>query len=418
MTTTARPDAGRNNALPRDALIVLGASEEQIPLYQEAQRRGIPTIAVDMRPDAPALAFADAALKISTRDTDAIADAMGDARPAGIVCGASDAALASRHALSLRYGTTYVYPESALAAGDKAAFHAVAASCGITGYGWTASDNPDEVVAEAAKLRFPLMVKPVDGSGSKGVTHVVRPDDLPAAVAYARSFSASQTVIAEEFIEGRPLAIEVFMQDGRAVMTCIKDKEFVDGSFVVRRLRTAQLPSATHTQLEATVERLCRALGIVNGPANFDAVLGTDGQERIIEANTRLGGDGVPRLLAAAYGVDVVRALIALAFGEPFGTHLAPTRTTHAALELIGSPLDVEGELVTWEGVADARNTPGITDIELYAKPGDLVRPHDQSGHKIGLLVAAGPSPADASAALDTASALIRPIIRPTTEAK
>ncbi|MBL1101566.1 ATP-grasp domain-containing protein [Streptomyces coffeae] len=402
---------------PQGALIVLGASEEQIPLYQEARRRGIPTIAVDMRPDAPALPFADAALKISTRNTGAIADALGDACPAGIVCGASDAALASWHALGLRYGTTYVYPKSALAAGDKATFHEIATSCGITGYGWTASDNPDEVVAEAAGLRFPLVIKPVDGSGSKGVTRVTRSDDLPAAVAYARSYSASQTVIAEEFIQGRPLAIEVFMRDGRALMTCVKDKEFVDGSFVVRRLRTAQLPSATRDQLEATVERLCHALGIVNGPANFDVVLGADGQERVIEANARLGGDSVPRLLAAAYGVDVVRALIALALGEPFGDHLAQTRAAHAALELIGSPSVVEGELVTWEGVAEARNTPGITDIELYAKPGDLVRPHDQSGHKIGVLVAAGPSVADAISALETASALVRPIIRPITEA-
>ncbi|MFE4415107.1 ATP-grasp domain-containing protein [Streptomyces sp. NPDC056821] len=401
---------------PQDALIVLGASEEQIPLYQEARRRGIPTIAVDMRSDAPALPFADAALKVSTRNTDAIADALGDTRPAGIVGGASDAALASWHALGLRYGTTYVYPNSALAAGDKAAFHAIAASCGITGYGWTASDNPDEVVTEAAGLCFPLVIKPADGSGSKGVTRIAHPDDLPAAVAYARSYSASQTVVAEEFIQGRPLAIEVFMRDGRALMTCVKDKEFVGGSFVVRRLRTAQLPSATHDQLEATVERLCRALGIVNGPANFDVVLGADGQERVIETNARLGGDGVPRLLAAAYGVDVVRALIALALGEPFGDHLAPTRAAHAALELIGSPLAVEGELVTWEGVADARSVPGITDIELYAKPGDLVRPHDQSGHKIGLLVSAGPSVADASSALETASALVRPIVRPIAE--
>ncbi|MYR58321.1 ATP-grasp domain-containing protein [Streptomyces sp. SID625] len=404
---------------PQGALIVLGASEEQIPLYQEARRRGIPTIAVDMRADAPALPFADASLKISTRDTDAIAATLGDVRPAGIVGGASDAALASWHALGVRYGTGYVYPESALAAGDKAAFHAIAASCGVTGYGWSASDNPEQVIAKAAGMHFPLVIKPVDGSGSKGVTRITRSDDLPAAVARARSYSASQTVIAEESLEGRPLAIEVFMQGGRALMTCIKDKDFIGGSFVVRRLRTAQLPSATYRRIEATVERLCRALGIVDGPANFDAVLSADdGQERVIEANARLGGDGVPRLLAAAYGVDVVRALIALALGEPFGSHLAPTRTAHAALELIGSPLTVEGELVAWEGVAEARNTPGITDIELYAKPGDLVRPHDQSGHKIGLLVAAGPSVADASSALETARALIRPVTRPITEAK
>ncbi|MFE3830943.1 hypothetical protein [Streptomyces sp. NPDC059092] len=87
--------------LPQNALLVLGASEEHIPLYQEAQRRGIPTIAVDMRADAPAFRCADAALRISTRDVEAIAHALGDVRPAGIVGGASDAALATWHALGV-----------------------------------------------------------------------------------------------------------------------------------------------------------------------------------------------------------------------------------------------------------------------------------------------------------------------------
>lgn len=398
---------------PTGALIVLGASEEHIPLYREARRRNIPSIAVDMRADAPAFAFADAVLAISTRDADAIADALGDVRPAGIVGGASDAAPTTWHTLGLRYGTAYVYPEKALAAGDKAAFHTLAASCGATGYAWTASDNPEEVVAKAARLYFPLMVKPVDGSGSKGVTHVTRCDDLSGAVACARSCSASGSVIVEEFVRGRPLAVEVFMQDSQALLTCITEKTFVDSSFVVRGLSTARLPSAVHDHLKVTVERLCRALGIVDGPANFDVVLGTDGQARVIEANARLGGDGVPRLLAAAYGVNVVRGLVALALGEPFGDHLTPTRTGHAALELIGSTLTEDGELLTWEGVAGARSIPGVTDIELYAKPGDLVRPHDQSGHKIGLIVAAGASAADATSVLTTARALIRPVIRP-----
>ncbi|MGW5333392.1 ATP-grasp domain-containing protein [Streptomyces bauhiniae] len=402
---------------PQGALIVLGASEEQIPLYQEARRRGIPTVAVDMRPDAPALPFADAVLHISTRNTEAIADALGDARPAGIVCGASDAALASWHALGLRYGTPYVYPKSALAAADKVAFHGIATSCGITGYRWTASDDPDEVVAKAAGLRFPLVIKSADGSGSKGVTHVIRPADLPSAVAYARSYSVSRVVLAEEFVQGRPLAVEAFMRNGKALLTCVKDEDHAIGGFVVKRMRTATLPSATRNHLEDIVERLCRALGIADGPANFDTVLGTDGQVRVIEANARLGGDGIPRLLAAAYGVDVVRALIALALGEPFDRHLTPTRTAHAALELIGSPLAVEGELIRWEGVTEARGIPGVTDIELYAKPGDLVRPHDQSGHKIGMLVTAGPSGADAHTALETAGALVRPVVRPITEA-
>lgn len=399
--------------LPQDALIVLGAAEEQLPLYQEARRRGIPTIAVDMRPDRPGFPIADAFLQVSTRDTDALAAALGDMRPAGVVSCASDAALATWHALGLRYGTPYLYPESALAGNDKAAFHEIARSVGVAEYGFVQSNDPDEVVAKAAGLRLPLVAKPADGSGSKGVVRVTRLDYLPTAVAHARTFAASGTVIVEEFVEGRPLAVETFMRDGRSHFTDIQEKEFIPGTdFVVGRLRCpARLPSATFARLESTAEQLCLALGIVDGPANFDVVLGPDGRERIIEINARLGGDGVPRLLAAAYGVDNVRALVALALGEPFD--LVPTRARHATVKLIGSPLRTDGELVAVEGVAEARAVPGITDLELFVRPGDRVWPHDQSGHKIGMLVAVGSSAEAADASVETAGALLRPIVRP-----
>lgn len=401
---------------PPNALLVLGASEEHIPLYQEARRRGIRTIAVDMRPDAPAFPFADAAMKVSTRDAEAIAEALGDTQPAGIVAGATDAALPTWRVLGLRYGMPYVYPEAALTGLDKAAFHRVVASCGIAGYGWAASDDPGEVAAKAAELRFPLMVKPADGSGSKGITRVTHPDDLPAAITRARDYSVTRTVVAEEFLHGRQLTIDLFRRNGKSVMTCVKDQHLVAGRSVVRRIGTAQLSPAEHHHIEEVTERLCGALGIVDGPANFDLVLGEDGQGRIVEANPRLSGDSIPRLHEAAYGVNVVGALIALALGEPFDAYLKPTRNAHAGVELLGSPLDVEGELATWEGTAEARDVPGVTGIELYAQPGDSVHPHDQSGHKIGMITAAGPSPEDVSVALDTASSLLRPIIRPTQE--
>ncbi len=401
---------------PPNALLVLGASEEHIPLYQEAARRGIATIAVDMKVDAPAFPFADAAMNVSTRDADAITDALAGTRPAGIVVGATDAALPTWRTLGLHYGMPYVYPEPALAGLDKAAFHKVVADCGVAGYGWTASGDPDEVIAMAAGLRFPLVVKPVDGSGSKGISRVTQPDGLPVAIARALTYSPSRTVIAEEFIQGRQLTIDLFLRDGKSVMTCIKDQALVPGRSVVRRISTAQLTPAEQQYLEGIAERLCGALGIVNGPANFDLVLGEDGRARIVEANPRLSGDSIPRLHEAAYGINVVGALIALALGEPFDAYLTQTRNAHAGVELLGSPLDVDGELTGWEGVTEAHNVPGVIGIELYAQPGGPVHPHDQSGHKIGMVTAAGPSPADVAVALDKATSLLRPIIRPTQE--
>jgi biotin carboxylase len=220
-------------------------------------------------------------------------------------------------------------------------------------------------------------------------------------------------VIVEELLDGGPLAVEIFMRDGQALFTDIQDKEFVPGTdFVVGQLRCpARLPAATLTQLAVTAERLCRALGVLDGPANFDVILGPDGRERVIEVNARLGGDGVPRMLTAAYGVDLVHALVSLALGEPFD--IVPTKARHAAVQMIGSPLTTEGELITVEGFATARAVPGITDLDLFVQPGDRVCPHDQSGHKIGMMVAAGATAEAVDVSLQRARTLLRPVIQP-----
>ncbi|MER6036044.1 hypothetical protein ABT133_19325 [Streptomyces sp. NPDC001835] len=109
-------------------------------------------------------------------------------------------------------------------------------------------------------------------------------------------------MIAEKFIEGRPLAIEIFSHRRRDLRRLAAEH------------RSVALEDKQSTQGHRRTAWSCPRH--FDGPANFDAVLGTDGQERFIEANARLGGNGVPRLLAAAYYVDVVRALTALALGE------------------------------------------------------------------------------------------------------
>ncbi|MBW8481168.1 ATP-grasp domain-containing protein [Actinomadura parmotrematis] len=395
-------------------LLVLGAAEEQIPLYEEARRRGVRTIAVDRRADRPAIAHADAFLRVSTHDPDAIAAALRDERPAGVVAAASDNGLRAWHALCLRYRTPYVYPAAAIGPStNKAAFHALAREAGAAGYGWTCSPDPAVLAGRAAALRFPLVVKPADGSGSKGVRRVADPAALPAAIAHARAFARDGRVIAEEAVAGRHLVVETFRRGGAACYTAVLEKDFVPGTdYVVRRLTCpADLDAATEAALAALAGRLCAALGVVDGPADFDVVLPPAGPPVVIEVNARLGGNGIPRLLRAALGVDGVAALVALALGEPCAP--VPTRSRHALLELVGSPLDRDGELADAAGLSAARAVPGVTDAELFAAPGDLVRPFDQSGHKIGHVAAAGDTAAAAREALERALRELRLTVLP-----
>jgi biotin carboxylase len=390
-------------------MLILGASEDQLPVYLEARRRGIPTIGVDVRGDRPALAHTDEWLPVSTRDHEGIVAALGGRRPSAVVAAASDAGLWTWHELSRRFETPYRYPAGAVRASvDKSAFHEVARAAGIPGYRWCQSTDRAALTRAAHEFGFPVVVKPPDTSGSKGVSLVERPADLPGALAYAGSFTAAGgPLLVEEFLAGRNLTVDVFMRDGDAAFTGITEKRIVPGPhFVIGgHLCPAPIADATRAALAGAAERLCRAIDLTDGSANLDVVLRDDGTFAVIEANARLCGNSVPLLMRHVYGVDTVAALVSLATGEPFADLLVPTRRETGIIHVLASPLATDGVLSAVSGVGEVRELPGVVCCEVYAEPGDPVRPFDQAANKVGYLVVTGPDPAAArerlAAALD-----------------
>jgi hypothetical protein len=91
-------------------------------------------------------------------------------------------------------------------------------------------------------------------------------------------------------------------------------------------------------------------------------------------------------LMRAATGVDCAAALVDLVTGVPVRV-AAARRHRPARLQLLASPLDVPGELRDVAGLAEVAATPGVAAVDVFASPGDLVRPHTESGHKLGWLV-------------------------------
>ncbi len=397
-------------------LLILGASEEQLPLYLEARRRGIRTIAVDHRVDRPAIRVADEFLHVTTRDADAISAALGGRRPSAVVSAASDASLMAWHELSARYETPYVYPRRAASVSlDKAAFHAMAGDTGVQGYGWARAGEPTDLIEAARRLCFPLVVKPNDGSGSRGIGRADRPSELGRAFAHAKRHSLDGEVIAEEYIEGRHLVVELFLRDGAPLFAAVIEKQLVPGSeFMVAGHVCPAYPDGSQRLIDLVV-RLCAAMGLVDGPANFDIVATPDGEFRVIEASARLGGNGIQRLLHATYGIDNIGALLSLVMGEP--VDVAPHDARPSALHLLSSPLDEKGELADVGGLDHVRAMPGVVSVDVFARPGDVIHPFTESGNKLGHMVTSGASAAEAIRIRDRALQALQIVIVPATMA-
>lgn len=390
-------------------MLILGASEDQLPVYLEARRRGIPTIGVDGRSDRPAFAHADMWLPVSIKDHRGIIAALGGQRPTAVVAAASDAGLWAWHVLSEHYELPFRFPAGAARASlDKSAFHEVVRATGVAGYRWHQGADRAALTRAAHDIGFPVVVKPPDTSGSKGISLVQDPTELPAALDYAAGFTApGGPLLVEEFLAGRNLTVDVFMQASRVAFAGITEKRIVPGPrFVVGgHTGPAALDPATRHRLVTDAGRLCRAIDLTDGPANFDVILRDDGTFAILEANARLCGNAFPLLMRHMYGVDTVAALVSLALGEPFD--LTPTRDGAGMIHVLASPLPSDGILTSVTGLADTLALPGVVICEVYAEPGTLVRPFDQSANKIGYLVVTGPDPATAEARLATALSVL-----------
>ncbi|PWW51948.1 glycosyltransferase [Actinokineospora spheciospongiae] len=398
-------------------LVVLGAGEEQVVLYREARRRGLRTVAVDMRADRPGIALADEFLPLSTTDHDAIAAALAGRPVAGVVSTAADTCLESWQVLSERFATPWRYPAAAVAASmDKSAFHRLAAAAGVATYRWAQSDDLAELAATVADFRFPVVVKPTDASGCRGVLRVDGRADLGPALANAAVFSPSGQVIVEEFLAGRNFTVNVFLRGGAVGWSLITEKRIDPGPrfLILGHQAPAVLDPAVERALLDEAAALCAAMDLPDGPANFDVVLSPDGTRYVLEVGARLSGNGLPGLAAAVSGVDIVGALLDLVLGEPFGFDPAPPRPT--LLHVLTSPLDVPGEVVAVGDLDAVRALPAVAGVDLFVGPGDRVLPFTEAGRKLGWLVVSADEPAGLDAALAGALAALDLVVAPVPE--
>ena len=395
-------------------LLVLGASEEQVPVYREALRRGIPTIGVDARLDRPARPLADEFLRISTTDHAAITARLAGRRLTGVVSSGSDACVESWHRLAAAFRTPWPYPAAAAAVTrDKARFHRLAATLGLPTYRWVQLADLDRLSKQARRFRFPLVVKPADASGSRGVTGIDHPGELDPALAYAASHSPSGQVIVEELVAGRNVTVNVFMLDGQVDHSVITEKQLLPGPhfLIGGHVAPARLDAATERALLDEAGALCTAFQLTDGPANFDVIIGDDGTRYFIEVGARLCGNGFPQLVKALSGIDWLAALVDLAVGHR--PALGPTRWRPTRLQVLMSPVDTPAELLAVDGLAEVSALPGVESVDLFAAPGDTVYPFTESARKLGWIVVSADDPATLDRLLEQAIRLLGIEVRP-----
>ncbi|HEX4105019.1 MAG TPA: ATP-grasp domain-containing protein, partial [Rhizomicrobium sp.] len=266
-------------------LLILGAGKEQVAAIAAARAKGIRTVVLDFNSEADGRALADEFHLVSTRDRDAIlAFVRGYAgRIDGVMTIASDIphmVAAAAEALGVRHIPLSV----AELCVHKLHMKEKLGAAGVNVPAFARVTSLDELQAFIGRVGFPVVIKPVDNSGARGVQRLTHGMDVAAALEYARGFAYSGEVIAEKFICGLQISTEGLFHDGVFHCTGFADRNYTrlgdsvpfmveDGGDI-----PTVLNQADKKKVEAEFEKAARALGIDWGPAKGDMIFGDDGK--------------------------------------------------------------------------------------------------------------------------------------------
>jgi len=298
-------------------ILILGAGEMQVPVIKKAKNKGLYTIVLDMDPHAPGAEYADLFLPVSTNDYDAILLLARDNKIDGILT-TSDypVNIVSRICESLQLPG--MSSEVATVCTNKFLQRKFLSHNGI--------ETPFfQLTISAADLNesydFPVIIKPVDSSASRGVKKVNNIDELKEQYPVTAEFSKKKEVIIEGFIQGREFSVETLTQKRQSTVIAITEKiiENKDSAFFVEdcHIIPARLTPKEYELIEKTVLNLLNKLEINNCPTHTEIKINNTGIY-IIEIACRLGGDFIASdLVPLATGVDMLENLIDISLGEP-----------------------------------------------------------------------------------------------------
>ncbi|WP_262003469.1 ATP-grasp domain-containing protein [Microbacterium sp. Mcb102] len=379
-------------------LLIIGASALQVPAIERARELGYQVAVADRDPEAPGVALASAFYEVSTIDEDGVTAAARDFAPHGIITIGTDMPMRALAAAAEALGLRGPSRRAVYNATDKGAM-AEALRAARVALPWT------EVVTSVAEMRavtagrpHPLIMKPADSSGSRGVTLVESEEGMDSAFEYALSSSRSGRVIVQEYMRGPEVSVEGLCFGDERTIVAITDKITTGApSFVeLGHSQPSQLSGERRRQIEEIVQEALAALELGDCAFHAEIIVTADGP-KLVEIGARLGGDFITsHLVPLSTGVDMIGGLIDIAVGTRPDT--AQRIRRGSAVRFLKSP-------GTPSRAPEARAMAGVVLVAVVE--GTNARAVRSSTDRLGHVIAEGDTVTTASTTAEAAITLL-----------
>ena len=369
-------------------ILLLGGSAQQIVAIKTAKQLGYYTVLCDFLTDNPGQYEADKFYLVSTTDKAAVLEVAQKEHVDGVLAYASDPAAPTAAYIAEKLGLPGNPCQSVEILCNKDRFRKFLLENGFSAPKANGYASVEDALNDKVYYEYPIIIKPVDSSGSKGATVLHSEEEgLTDALEFAFSFSRCHRVIVEHFIEKRhPYLIggDVFIEDGKIVLwgllNCHRDNS-VNPLVPVGKSYPLQLETEDVQRVKETLVSMVERLGIRNGSMNVELVVDKSNRVWPIDVGPRSGGNMIPDLLGDMFGVDIAEMSVEAAMGtaikgnihEPNGfyaTHNLHSNKNGTYKDIVFSP-DIE---------------PYIYRKCLYKKAGDAVEYFDNAAKCLGIV--------------------------------
>ncbi len=371
-------------------ILILGGSRYILPVIEAIHDMGYSAITCDYLPDNIAHKYSDEYYNVSIIEKEKVLELAKRIKLDGIMSFACDPGVVTAAYVAEKLGLPYAGSYEAVSIlQDKALFREFLTKNNFNVPKAKGYRSVAEALKDVEIFRWPVMVKPVDSAGSKGVIKVESVEELETGIEYALSYSHSNKFIIEEFIDkqGDSTDCECFSVDGDMVYVSFSNQKFDDKATnpytPAGFTWPPKLPLEAQEELTTELRRLCKLLNLRTALYNVEARVGRDGKAYLMEVSPRGGGNRLAEMMHYVSGVDLVKNAVKAALGEP--------------CDITGMP---EYKGFWYEHIIHARNTGIYKDIQigdlvkdkiiekdLWVKQGDKVNSFTGANETIGTLI-------------------------------
>jgi biotin carboxylase len=406
-------------------LLFLGASISQVAAIRHAGAAGFRVVAVDGDPNAIAFAYADIGEAIDFTNVEQVTAFAGRVGVDGVLAVSSDRAVLPAAAVAAALGLPGIGVDVAERFTNKAVMRSRLAEVGIPQPRSRVLVSTEDVEPALAALRPPVVLKPADSGGQRGLFLVRSAAEIRLRLLETLALSRSGQAILEEYLEGVELNCLLAVRGGEPTLLTLSDRIRPTGiGFGVGWIHSfpSSLPRATLEEARVVAFAAVRALGLRDGIA-FPQLIATAAGVRVVEVAARIAAGQMADLVWLGTGVSVFDIAIAQALGDEIPDWLVTPRLTRpiAIRFLTASPgvLPV-GTVSSIDGLDAVSSAPGVLAAGLYFGVGATIRPVQVDADRSGYVIATAATPAKALEFADAAAAKlevrVRDVVAPSKE--